>query len=197
MKQPAEKRILEAAEKCFAEKGFEGSRVEEIAQKAGVNKALLYYYFKSKEELFRETVRQSLLTGFTLRDNLFTGILPTDSTDMGKRLQKAFSFVEGKKDVFRILIMEAVKLGSDKTGLFDMIEQVIFSRINRVLPDTEIRHWSKNRLLLFCFVIVPFLAFIVLQEPWSAYYNVDAQKEKKEFMRLFEELLTRFLHQPQ
>ena len=45
--------ILEAAERIFADEGLEGARTDAIAAAAGVNKALLYYYFRSKEELYR------------------------------------------------------------------------------------------------------------------------------------------------
>ena len=46
-------RILEAATGEFAERGYDGARIEAIARRAGVNKALLYYYFPSKGELYR------------------------------------------------------------------------------------------------------------------------------------------------
>src|ERR1700674_2845355 len=46
-------RILAVAEKIFADQGRAGARMEEIARAAKVNKALLYYYFRSKEELHR------------------------------------------------------------------------------------------------------------------------------------------------
>ncbi len=44
--------ILEAAERIFAEAGLEGARTDAIAGSAGVNKAMLYYYFKSKAALY-------------------------------------------------------------------------------------------------------------------------------------------------
>jgi len=44
-------RILDAAEQLFAGKGFDGTKVQEIATCAGVNKAMLYYYFKDKDDL--------------------------------------------------------------------------------------------------------------------------------------------------
>ena len=60
--------ILAAAERIFAERGLAGARTDAIAADAGVNKALLYYYFESKDELyeaviedhFREFNRQAL-----------------------------------------------------------------------------------------------------------------------------------------
>ena len=49
-------RLLRAGEEVFAERGFEGARVEEIASKAGVNIRMLYHHFGSKEGLFLQVV---------------------------------------------------------------------------------------------------------------------------------------------
>lgn len=45
--------IFEAAQKVFIEKGFNGTRMEEIARVASINKALLHYYYRTKEKLFK------------------------------------------------------------------------------------------------------------------------------------------------
>ncbi len=47
-----EDKIAEAAREVFVEKGMAGARMQEIANKAGINKSLLHYYFRSKEKLF-------------------------------------------------------------------------------------------------------------------------------------------------
>lgn len=52
--------ILEAAEHIFAEVGLAGARTDAIAARAGVNKALLYYYFKSKDALFHAVLEDHL-----------------------------------------------------------------------------------------------------------------------------------------
>ena len=49
-------RILAAAAEVFAEKGFDGAGVDEIARRAGVNKAMLYYHVGDKAALFGEVV---------------------------------------------------------------------------------------------------------------------------------------------
>ena len=46
-----EKRILHAARTVFIRHGTSGARMQEIAEEAGVNQALLHYYFRSKERL--------------------------------------------------------------------------------------------------------------------------------------------------
>lgn len=45
-------RILSVAEQVFGEKGFAGARTQDIAQRAGVNKAMIHYYFDTKEKLY-------------------------------------------------------------------------------------------------------------------------------------------------
>jgi AcrR family transcriptional regulator len=47
-----EKDILEAAKRVFQIKGMYGARMQEIADEAGINKAMLHYYFRSKDKLF-------------------------------------------------------------------------------------------------------------------------------------------------
>ncbi|HKP75066.1 MAG TPA: helix-turn-helix domain-containing protein [Longimicrobiaceae bacterium] len=49
--QETEQRILDAAHAVFMRRGTEGARMQEIAEEAGVNKALLHYYFRSKDKL--------------------------------------------------------------------------------------------------------------------------------------------------
>ena len=47
-----EEKILAAAKQVFMENGLDGARMQDIADKAGINKALLHYYFRSKDKLF-------------------------------------------------------------------------------------------------------------------------------------------------
>jgi AcrR family transcriptional regulator len=50
--QSTEEKILQAARQVFTEKGMDGARMQDIADKAGINKALLHYYFRNKDKLF-------------------------------------------------------------------------------------------------------------------------------------------------
>lgn len=53
-------RILEAAEEVFVRFGYEGARMDQIAEVAGVRKANIYYYFDGKEQLYRALVERIL-----------------------------------------------------------------------------------------------------------------------------------------
>jgi TetR/AcrR family transcriptional regulator len=57
--------LLSAALDIFVEKGFAATRVEEVAQRAGVSKGTLFLYFSSKEDLFKAVVRENISGRFT------------------------------------------------------------------------------------------------------------------------------------
>ncbi len=62
--------IIEAALQLFAEKGFEGASIRDIAEKASVNVAMVNYYFGSKEKLFEKIVEYKSLHTRGLLDEI-------------------------------------------------------------------------------------------------------------------------------
>lgn len=60
MKEDKEQLILDIARKQFVQKGFAATRTQDIADEAGVNKALVHYYYRTKEKLYFEIVQQVL-----------------------------------------------------------------------------------------------------------------------------------------
>lgn len=81
-KQSTEEKILSSAKKVFYQKGLKGARMQEIADDAGVNKAMLHYYFRSKQKLFDQVFSQSvrsitpqLMDAFLGESNLQTKIV--------------------------------------------------------------------------------------------------------------------------
>src|SRR3954467_15317707 len=56
------RRILDAAESAFARRGFDGARLRDIAQEAGVHHALVHHYYGDKRGLFKEVVERALST---------------------------------------------------------------------------------------------------------------------------------------
>jgi AcrR family transcriptional regulator len=55
-----ERQIFYAAEQVFQERGYDGARMQEIADRAGINKAMLHYYYRSKDRLFQTVFRETL-----------------------------------------------------------------------------------------------------------------------------------------
>jgi len=73
-----EQKVLEAARSIFQKKGFFGARMDEIASKAGVNKALLHYYFRSKEKLFDKIFQEAVGEFIHKVVSVLNGDLPLD-----------------------------------------------------------------------------------------------------------------------
>jgi TetR/AcrR family transcriptional regulator len=79
-------RILDAAALEFSERGFAGARVDRIARRAKVNKAMLYYHFKSKGHLYRTLLRRM----FTLVAERLQAIGASDAPP-SQKLERAIS----------------------------------------------------------------------------------------------------------
>ena len=62
MAENTEIAILEAAKKVFTARGFSGARMQEIADEAKINKAMLHYYFRNKEKLFTVILEDTMAT---------------------------------------------------------------------------------------------------------------------------------------
>ena len=69
-------RILSAARKVFLSKGLAGARMQDIANEAGINKALLHYYFRSKEKLFEVIFMEAAQQLFPKINFIFESNMP-------------------------------------------------------------------------------------------------------------------------
>jgi TetR/AcrR family transcriptional regulator len=94
-------RILSAALKEFAAKGFAGARVDSIARRAAINKRMLYHYFGDKEGLFRAVLRRKI----SERQAWAAGL----SSDPAERLPFWFKTACNDADWIRLLEWEALQ----------------------------------------------------------------------------------------
>jgi AcrR family transcriptional regulator len=84
-----ENQILEAAKTVFQSKGMDGARMQEIADKAGINKAMLHYYYRSKQLLFEAVFKHA----FTLLAPQLNNILNDDSSVEEKIRNFTFNYI--------------------------------------------------------------------------------------------------------
>jgi AcrR family transcriptional regulator len=102
-----QRRIIQAARKEFAAKGISGARVDAIATRARTNKRMIYYYFGSKEGLFREILRQRLTGAQDRRAAL-------DELGHGERIAARQAVHLEMRDYVRLLMWEALETSSRK-----------------------------------------------------------------------------------
>jgi TetR/AcrR family transcriptional regulator len=81
--------ILNAAKAVFIKKGMDGARMQEIADEAGINKALLHYYFRNKQQLFEAV----FLNAFSLLAPELNYILNNDSSVQEKIIKFTHNYI--------------------------------------------------------------------------------------------------------
>lgn len=98
----ARERLLETAIGMFAQKGYAGTSVREIAEQAGVSKPVLYYYFKSKEGLFLAILEMAE----DLQKQLLAEVLKSQGTVMDRLLmlyRRVYEEVETHRSFYKMI----------------------------------------------------------------------------------------------
>lgn len=113
--QSAEKmrsNILQTAQKVFIQNGFSGASIGAIAKQANINQSLIYHYFSSKEELWREVKKHMIsLTGGTVVDS----ILQVKTLDqlLEHLLIKRSELYQKNPDLIRMLLWQMLEENGD------------------------------------------------------------------------------------
>jgi len=125
----SKQRIMEAAFKLIAKKGYESTSVAMIATQAGVSKGLLYNYFKSKEEL----VKALVMSAMSEADSVLDELRNNDPKIMLKNVFKGF-FKEMREhhDHWRLITELTFKI--DK---FDFVHDIVTSKLNEYVSLLE------------------------------------------------------------
>jgi TetR/AcrR family transcriptional regulator len=117
-------RILDAAIGEFSENGLAGARTEQIAEAAGVNKALLYYYFKSKQALYRAALE-------VVADRVVSRSLASmqSGSSAGERIVQFvlnhFDRIHSQRAFQSLMQQELMRLREgETTGLQSLVEKV-------------------------------------------------------------------------
>jgi len=185
--------ILAAAEQIFAKLGLEGARTDAIAAEAGVNKALLYYYFKSKDGLyeavvvdhFREFNRQalevlsapgdvretllryvSLYFDFISARHRYASLYQQLMTARGKPLERLVrKYFVPRSRAFRKLLERGIREGA--------------------LRPTDARHTALSvvGLIVFYFSAAPVLQLLGQSDAYSAANLKRRKQEVLDFIR--------------
>ena len=178
-----EEKILEAASKVFTEKGFAGTRTRDIAEHAGINLALLNYYFRSKEKLFEQVMKAKILL-------LFGQILPiitNEKTTLEEKIdlasEKYFEILSRNPNLPLFVISEIQKKNSNITKIIPVNKifenSVIIKQIKEKRPEINPLHYLVNFLAMtiFPFVAKPvFNAFELTNE--AEYHQFISERRK-------------------
>lgn len=166
-----EEKILSAAEQIFLRDGYDGSRMQDIADLAGINKALLHYYFRSKDKLFEKVFDDKIQSFFPQVGEKFAQDVPF--------LEKVHFFIEGYMELLRknpylpLFVLNTVN-NKEKSAFIKKLP----IELNRHVAQSYFADLSKGRvrelapaqfiISLMGMCIFPFLAKPILLDMFKA-----------------------------
>lgn len=160
-----ENKIREAAYKIFQQKGYAGTRTRDIAEEAGINLALLNYYYRSKEKLFEIIMEESLKRLFAS----IQSILNDNSTTLSQKIDIIVNlYIDLLKEnpnipLFILSEMQAnPELFKEKIGArdFTVHEIWIVNQINKQMQDANLQKFNPIHIIIniVSLTIFPFAA---------------------------------------
>lgn len=175
MEENKEKAILQAAEEEFFEKGFDGARTVSIAQKAGVTHAMLHYYFRSKEQLFRKILDEKMAVFSESVLNVFSDTEKPLLERLEEGIRRHFDFLSSNPGLPAFILRELDRINLDMKELLSSrglpIIRQTQQELDALASEGKIVRIDAITLLLdivsqnvFPFVIGPVAAQVVGQE---------------------------------
>ncbi len=183
--------ILASAEHIFADGGLEGARMDAIAAEAGVNKALLYYYFRSKEELYA-AILESHLQEFRRRAlAILTADRPARSTLL-RYMSLHFDFLSQRPYFPRLIHRLMTTAEQPARRLFQEYSAPLYRKLVEVVErgvragelrpvDSHHTVYSLVALTVFYFSAAPIVKSV---SHIDAFEPANVQRRKREVLKL-------------
>lgn len=184
----SKEKILKAAEDIFAQQGFDGARVDEIAKKAGVNKALIYYYFDSKEGVLDELFKINIKEALEMKNEMLSNISKVSIEEFCKVFDYSFEYAKNKDKFLKILITEALKKGEQDGSIYDLFYPA-FEEIKPKLEKINIKIDDPIDMVLsnFFLGLLPVSMYIALADKVARHYGYEREQLDEKFSKIFKE----------
>ncbi len=193
---PTEEKIIQSAEEIFLEKGFDGARMREISERAGINKGLLHYYFKTKDKLFERIFYVAFNQMIGRMNQLIEQDMPIQEK-LSTFVDRYLDFLEKHPLLPRFLIHEMTRKGQDfiksftghiRTPAIESLKlQVDEAAAAGQIKAVDVEHLLINSIALcvFPFIAKPMVQ-VILNKNEQAY---------RQFLKGRREQVKAFLHQ--
>lgn len=185
MEVTTEDKIIQAAEKIFVRDGYDGARMQDIANEAEINKALLHYYFRSKEKLFQQILRRKMQAFLPKIQKIVHTDLPV--------LGKLEAIVEGYLQMLfanpRLPIFLIYSAYRDPSILEHMPREIfddLIRFLRKAIKEGELKKVDPEQLVVsimgmcvFPFVARPIASHMLGKD--EEQYSIFLKKRKKKF----------------
>ena len=111
-----EQKIFDAAHEVFTQKGMDGAKMQEIADRAGINKALLHYYYRTKEKLYEAVVRVIISKALPAIWHVIESDLPLE--EKIKRFIETYIGIISRNPFIPLFIISEINKHPERFGCF-------------------------------------------------------------------------------
>lgn len=182
-----EQKIKEAAKRVFQKKGFGLTRTRDIAKEAGINLALLNYYYRSKENLFEIVMQESIEEMFSYLEHIMNNkqTTLTEKIDAG-----VLRYIEGMSKNSNLPLFLFSELQANPQHLFDRVkipegfiqDTYMFKQINAQINKEKLNftaiHFFINLVSMSIFPIIgqPFIKYVTKMDEKSFTDFIEQRK---------------------
>jgi AcrR family transcriptional regulator len=168
--QERRQQLLDIGRRLFAERGFEGTSIEEIAAHAGVSKPVVYEHFGGKEGLYAVVVDREVERLTTMTTMLFEG--DHSRSKFEAAAVKLLRYIEDNADGFRILVRDSSPASGG--GTYGTLLSDIAGQVEYIMADFLKSRGRDPRLApMYSQMLVGMVAF-------TGQWWLDARKPKLE-----------------
>ena len=162
--------LLDIGRRLFAERGLDGTSIEEIAAKAGVSKPVVYEHFGGKEGLYAVVVDREVERFITMATRLLEGEDTTAKFEVAAVV--LLRYIQDNSDGFRILVRDSNPASG--SGTFASLISDIASQVEYILGDVlKSRGYDPKLAPMYAQMLVGMVAF-------TGQWWLDARKPKLE-----------------
>jgi AcrR family transcriptional regulator len=159
----AKERLLESAKRLFSQKGYYATSVEDIVESAGFSKGAFYFYFKSKEELFKSLVEEMHLNIVKRLENFLERELPLEDA----LIEHAKVFLEDiyqNRHIAQIFLFQLVGTNEEFRELYytkvSHLREMLTKMVDRAIQRGEITYKNAENIVN---LYAGFLRMLVLE----------------------------------
>ena len=127
--------LLAAARKVFANRGFEGTSIREIAEAAKVNKAMIYYHFKDKVDLYRAVLSSSFSELQTIWDDDIFSSSASAREKLQTYIEGFIRFEQGNEELRRIFSTDFTGFGKNVKWTADNYFAESYARLAAIIKE--------------------------------------------------------------
>jgi AcrR family transcriptional regulator len=221
-KEEARVRIINASIQLFSQKGYDATRVNEIAEAAGVNKALIYYYFKSKEEIldhllhsFYEDVKNFSMAFIK---SYFIDMIKAKQLDIeADRLHftskddieiflrgirsyygNIIDYIVKNRRIIRIIFLESLKESKHRSDLFSVYSFLTENETNpfyKIINDADPDFNIPGHMIEFKFFysLIPMMSFAAYYDDWKKIRGLTDEQLRESFTRALDNYVSLFV----